>query len=111
MKGWVIRVNIQTFPVPFHCRFGILILIIKCTQVIIDKVIVHQTRMGGGFGRRLLNDYMAEVAAIAMRVDAPVKLQWSREEDMRHDYYRVAGFHSLKGGVDAQGRLVALKAP
>jgi isoquinoline 1-oxidoreductase beta subunit len=70
-----------------------------------DAVTVHQLRGGGGFGRRLVNDPVIEAAAIARRLDRPVKLTWMREDDMAHDFYRAGGFHSVSGALDAQGRL------
>jgi isoquinoline 1-oxidoreductase beta subunit len=69
-----------------------------------EKVIVHTTLMGGGFGRRYMADYPAEVAQIAKIVQKPVQLVWTREDDMTHDFYRPASCHRMSGALNAQGR-------
>lgn len=71
-----------------------------------ENTFLHQTRIGGGFGRRLNNDFVIEVAMIARRLEGrPVKLQWTREDDMTNDFYRPGGFHALRASLDAQGRM------
>ncbi|MFH7043821.1 molybdopterin cofactor-binding domain-containing protein [Paucibacter sp. JuS9] len=82
-------------------------LVVNTLGIPKEKITLHITRSGGGFGRRLSSDFIVEAAAIAQRVAAPVKLTWTREDDLRHDHFRAGGFHFLRGGVDAQGRLTA----
>ena len=69
------------------------------------KVTLHQLRCGGGFGRRLYNDFTCEAAAIAKRAGVPIKLQWTREDDMAYDLYRAGGFHQMNGSVDDNGKI------
>ncbi|WP_081611878.1 MULTISPECIES: xanthine dehydrogenase family protein molybdopterin-binding subunit [unclassified Janthinobacterium] len=74
-----------------------------------EAVTIHTTLSGGAFGRRVEFDFAVQAALIARAVGQPVKLIWSREEDMRHDFYRPAVAIKLKTGVNAQGMPVALR--
>jgi isoquinoline 1-oxidoreductase beta subunit len=66
---------------------------------------VHMQRVGGGFGRRLMADYAAEAVYLSKASGAPVQVVWTREDDMRHDYYRPAAHHLFRASLDDEGRL------
>jgi isoquinoline 1-oxidoreductase subunit beta len=75
-----------------------------------DKVVIHGTMLGGGFGRRgAIQEFVRQAVLIAKEVDAPVKLVWTREQDIKHDYYRPFGMARLVAGLDADGMPIALK--
>lgn len=73
-----------------------------------EDVTVQTTFLGGGFGRRLELDFIVQAAQISKAVNQPVKLVWSREDDMTHDFYRPLGVNQLQAGLDADGKPVAL---
>ena len=79
----------------------------KVTGLPLDKVVVHNHLIGGGFGRRLEADGVARAVEIAQHVDGPVKVVWTREEDIQHDMYRPYWFDRVAGGLDAKGMPVA----
>ena len=71
------------------------------------RIVVHVLRSGGAFGRRYYSDFAIEAALLARKSGRPVKLIWSREDDMRHGYFRPAGVHRIRAAVDEQGRISA----
>ena len=79
----------------------------KAAGLPVDKVIFHNHLIGGGFGRRLEADGVARAVEIAKHVDGPVKVVWTREEDIQHDMYRPYWFDRLSAGLDAKGMPIA----
>lgn len=72
-----------------------------------EKVVMHNCYLGGGFGRRLESDYVSQAVLIAKQVQGPLKVTWSREEDMQHGYYRYLNNSRVRVGLDAEGRPVS----
>ena len=83
--------------------------LVKLLDVTPGNITVHQLRGGGGFGRRLSNEYIYEAALISRRVGAPVKLQWKREDDMAFDYFRAPTYYRLQGAISSDGQLTGWK--
>ncbi|MFC3149813.1 molybdopterin cofactor-binding domain-containing protein [Litoribrevibacter euphylliae] len=81
------------------------VAVAKVTDLSLDQVHIHTTFIGGGFGRRLTQDFVAEAAEISTKTGLPVKLVWTREEDTQHDIYRPASFHRLAAVLSDQGEL------
>lgn len=81
--------------------------VIAITGLPAKAITVRMTRAGGGFGRRLMTDYAYEAIWLSKQLARPVLVVWTREDDIGHDYYRPAGMHRLKAGLDRQGRLIA----
>ncbi len=77
------------------------------TGIARENITVEMSRSGGAFGRRLPNDYVAEACMISMKTGWPVKLFWSREDDMKNDFYRPGGTHEMTAGIDDKGRVTA----
>ncbi|MFT7246367.1 MAG: isoquinoline 1-oxidoreductase beta subunit [Candidatus Azotimanducaceae bacterium] len=72
-----------------------------------ENVNVTATRMGGGFGRRAVHDFASEAMAISHHAGVPVKLTWTRTDDIHNDFFRVGGFQNMKAAIDADGKLAA----
>jgi isoquinoline 1-oxidoreductase beta subunit len=72
-----------------------------------DRVTIHTTNLGGGFGRRAETDFVREAVAVAKAVEVPVRVLWTREDDIQHDYYRPISHHVLRAGVSDRREIVA----
>lgn len=83
------------------------VVVAKATHLDLDEVFVHSQFIGGGFGRRLNQDFIGEAAEISKNVGMPIKLVWSREDDMRNDFYRPASLHKMRAAVDENGGISA----
>src|SRR5207245_7676836 len=79
----------------------------QVTGLPVDQIRIHTTLSGGGFGRRLEPDFVSEAVRVSKAVGAPVKVIWSREDDMRNGFYRPTSYNQFAAALDATGRPVA----
>lgn len=89
--------------VPTQAQTGVQMTAAKITGLPPEKVVVHTTLLGTGFGRRFEQDFVADAVTVAKATGKPIKLVWTREEDMTHDFYRPYSYHALQAGIDEQG--------
>ncbi len=92
---------------PTQAQTGAQATAARLTGLSLDRVAVHTTLVGGAFGRRLEHDFVADAVTLARMVPNPVKVIWSREEDMTHDFYRPYSYHKVEGALDDHGMPVA----
>ena len=92
---------------PMQDPGGVQELAAKVAGIPRGRVTVRMARSGGGFGRRLMSDYAAEAAFLSKATNAPIQVVRSREDDLRNDFYRPAGLHRLRGGLDGNGKIIA----
>jgi isoquinoline 1-oxidoreductase beta subunit len=104
-----VRADRATFWAPTQTQHRSMEQAIKVTGLEEDAIRIHAIMMGGAFGRRLFADYLAEAGEISKAIARPVQVVWSREDDMRHGYFQPCTAQRLTGGLDADGRLVALQ--
>ena len=102
-----VRADGATVIGPFQSPSGASRITATITGLDRLAVEVKYTRLGGGFGRRLTSDHVAEAVTISKAAGVPVRLMWTREDDLAHDFYRPMGHHEMHAGFDADGKLVA----
>jgi len=102
-----VRENEALIIAPTQMPSGASRAVAAVTGIDREFIQVEMTRVGGGFGRRLTNDYVAEAAMISKKITAPVKLQWTREDDVKNDFYRPSGMHEMTAGIDVNGDISA----
>jgi len=93
--------------VPTQSPSSIAPAIARMFRVEEDQIVVNVTRIGGGFGRRFSSEFVFEAVEISRHMGRPIKLTWTREDDIQHDYFRAGGFQWLRGAVDKKGKLFA----
>lgn len=98
-----------TFWVPSQFPGSVARLAAQALAIKPEQITVNLTLLGGGFGRRINSDYAVEAALVARAVDAPVQVMWTREDDLRYDYYRPLAAHRLEACLDADGSPQALR--
>lgn len=102
-----VRADSATVIGPFQSPSGASRITARLTGLDRLDVEVKYTRLGGGFGRRLTSDHVAEAVTISQAAGVPVRLMWTREDDLAHDFYRPMGHHEMHAGFDGDGNLVA----
>jgi isoquinoline 1-oxidoreductase beta subunit len=82
-------------------------VVAEVTGLAPEQVTIHMTRVGGGFGRRLLSDYAAEAAVVSKLAAAPIQILWPRDEDLTQDYYRPSNAQRVRAALDDRGHVIA----
>jgi isoquinoline 1-oxidoreductase beta subunit len=93
--------------VPTQAQGAVMRIVRRLTGLPEERIRVHTTFLGGGFGRRREQDFVTDAVELAMRVGRPVQVVWTREDDLRHDFYHPMTLHRLRAGIDRSGRPVA----
>lgn len=102
-----VRADSATVIGPFQSPSGASRMTARLTGLDRLDIEVHYTRLGGGFGRRLSSDHVAEAVTISKAAGMPIRLMWAREDDLAHDFYRPMGHHEMHAGFDEDGNLTA----